>query len=124
MLGLQCRPSDCDFRLEWFIRIGGIRGTYQSLDLVMGDLPGAQCQWVRNDRLRWSFLALNPHVGGGLSGTFFASAVTQLAVITGWDALYGSMGPGGHIRCLDLVMGGMTGAQWVRNDSLIMSYLA
>ena len=25
------------------------------------------------------------------------------------------MGPGGYIRCLDLVMGAMPGAQWVQN---------
>ena len=46
---------------------------------------------------------------------FMASNVVQVTVISGWNGLYGSMGPGGHVRCLDLVMGAMTGAQWVPN---------
>ena len=32
-----------------------------------------------------------------------------MAVISGWNGLDGSMGPGGHVRCLYLVMGAMTG---------------
>ena len=39
-----------------------------------------------------------------------------------WEAR--SMGPGGHVRCLDLVMGALTGAQWVQNDRLRASFLA
>ena len=47
-----------------------------------------------------------------------ASNVTHVAVMCGWNGLYGSMGFGGHIRRLDLVMGAMTGAQWVQNVRL------
>ena len=56
--------------------------------------------------------------GGVISGTFLASNVTKVAVISGWNGLDGSMRPGGHVRCLDLVMvmGDLTGAQWVRNE--------
>ena len=94
----------------------------QSLDLVMGAMPGAQ--WVRNDRLRWSFLARNPHFLGGFSGTFLASNDTKVAVNSGWNGLYGSMGPNGHAKHLDLVMGAMPGAQWVQNDRPRVSFLA
>ena len=45
---------------------------------------------------------------------FLASNVTQVTVISGWNGSYGSMGPKGHGRRLDLVMGAMPGAQWVR----------
>ena len=47
-----------------------------------------------------------PMSGGGLGGMFLASNVTHVAVRSGWNSPYGSMGPGGHIRYLDLVMGG------------------
>ena len=47
-----------------------------------------------------------------------ASNVTQKAGICGWNGLDGSMGPGGHIQSLDLVMGAVSGAQWVQKGSL------
>ena len=37
---------------------------------------------------------------------FLASNVAKVAVISGWNGLDGSMGPRGHVRCLDLVMEG------------------
>jgi len=55
---------------------------------------------------------------------FLTSNVTKVAGISGWNGLDGSMGPGGHIRGLDLVMGALSGAQRVQNDSLIASFLA
>ena len=33
-----------------------------------------------------------------------ASNVTKVTVISGWNGWYGSMGPKGHVRGLDLVM--------------------
>ena len=54
---------------------------------------------------------------------FMASNVPKVAAIFGWNGFVGSMGPGGHVRCLDLVIGAMTGAQWVRNDPLTWSIL-
>ena len=53
-----------------------------------------------------------------------ASNVTEVAVVSGWNGLDGSMGPEGHDRRLDLVMGAMPGAQWVQNGRLIGSFLA
>ena len=53
---------------------------------------------------------------------FLASNVTKVAVISGWNDLDGSMGPGGHVRCLDLVMGDLPGAQLVRNARLRGSF--
>ena len=49
---------------------------------------------------------------------FLASNDTKVTVICGWNGSHGSMGPGRHVRRLDLVMGAMPGAQWVRNDCL------
>ena len=61
---------------------------------------------------------------GVFSGTCLASNVTKVAVMSGCDGLDGSMEPGGHIQNLDLVMGDLPGAQWVRNDRLRGSVLA
>ena len=36
---------------------------------------------------------------------FLASNVTHVAGIIGWNGSYGSMGPEGNVRHLDLVMG-------------------
>ena len=81
-------------------------------------------QWVPNNRLRGSFLAENPHVGGGLNGTFLSSNVTQVAGISGWNDLYGSMRPVGRVRRLALVNGSMTSPQWVPNGGWRWSFLA
>ena len=59
-----------------------------------------------------------------LSGVFLASNVTNVTVIHGCNGSYGSMGPEGHIRGLDLVMRATPGAQWVQNDRLRGSLLA
>ena len=42
----------------------------------------------------------------------------KMTAISGWNGSYGSMGPEGHITCLDLVMRAMPGAHWIRNDRL------
>jgi len=55
---------------------------------------------------------------------FMAPNVVQVTVISGWNCSNGSMGPGGHIGSLDLVMGALKGAQWVQNDHLRGSVLA
>ena len=89
----------------------GPKGHVRGLDLVMGDMPGAQC--VQNDRLRGSFLAQNPHVGGGFSGTFLSSNIVQVAGISSWNDSYGSMGPKGHVGYLALVTEAMISPQWV-----------
>ena len=62
--------------------------------------------------------------GGRLSGTFFASNDTKMALISGWNGLNVSMGPCEHVKRLDLVMGALAGAQWVKNDLLRGSFLA
>ena len=41
---------------------------------------------------------------------FLASNVTKVGAISGWNGLDGAMGPGGHVRCLDSVMGDLSGA--------------
>ena len=94
------------------------------LDLSMGSVSGAQ--WAPNDRLRGSFLAYNynPHVGGGFNGKLLSSNVIQVAVVSGWNGLYGSMGPKGHVGHLDSVMGAMPSPQWVPIGGLRWSFLA
>ena len=54
---------------------------------------------------------------------FLASNVNKVAVISGSNSWDGSMGPGGYDRGLDLEMGALTGAQWVRNDRLRGSFI-
>ena len=55
---------------------------------------------------------------------FLASNVTKVAVISGWNRLDVAMGPRGHTRSLNLVLGDLTGAQRVQNDRLRGSFLA
>ena len=45
----------------------------------------------------WSEIPMSE---GGSSGGLFASNVTQMAVSSGWNGSYGSMGPRGHVRHL------------------------
>ena len=40
----------------------------------------------------------------------------EVTDISGRNGSYESIGPGGNVRCLDLVMGAMPGARWVQND--------
>ena len=47
-----------------------------------------------------------------------------MAVISGLNDSYGSMGPMGHVGRLELVMGAMPGAQWVPNGDSSRSFLA
>ena len=70
------------------------------------------------------FFSLKSPFLRGFSGTFLASNVTQVTVISGWNGSYGSMGPEGHIRSLDVVMRVLTGAHWVQNGRLRGSFLA
>ena len=97
------------FGWNGFVGSMGPGGHVRCLDLVIGAMTGAQ--WVRNDRLRGPFLAWNPHFRLEGQRTFLASNVIKMAIISGWNRSYGSMRPGGHARCLDLVMGATPGAQ-------------
>ena len=54
---------------------------------------------------------------------FLSSNVTKVTIISGWNGLDGSIGPGGHMGCVDLVMGAMPGALWVQTDHLRWSFL-
>ena len=81
-------------------------------------------QWVPNGGWRWSFLAENYHVRRGAQWPLLAYRATKVAVISSWNGWYESMTSNRHVRCLDLVMGIMPGAQWVPNDCLRGSSLA
>ena len=85
---------------------------------IFGDGGPARCSMGPNRSLRRVFFR------EWFSGTFLASNVTKEAVISGWNGLDGSMGPGGHVRCLDLGMGDLPGAHFVRNHRLRGSFLA
>ena len=108
-------------------------GSYQSmgltrhvryLALVMKAMRSPQC--IRNVGLRRSFLAENLNVRRGVQWPLLAYIATQMAVSSGWNGSYGSMGPKGHIRrlYLYLVMGVMPGPQWVPNNRLRGSFSA
>ena len=53
-----------------------------------------------------------------------SSNITHVAVISVWNDSYGSMGPGGHVRHLALVMGAMPSPQWIPNSAWRWSFLA
>ena len=61
---------------------------------------------------------------GGVGWPFLVSNVTKVTVNSGWNGSYAPMGSEGNVRSLDLVMGVLTGAQWVRNNRLRGSFLA
>ena len=63
-------------------------------------------------------------VGRGVKWPGLAYIANQVNVTSGWNDLYGSMGPNGHVRHLSLVMGVMQGAQCVQNDCLRGPFLA
>ena len=56
--------------------------------------------------------------------TFGIYIANQVAVISGWNGSYGSIGRKGYVRHLALVMGVMQGAQCVQNDCLRGPFLA
>ena len=59
----------------------------------------------------------------GVGRPFLASNVIKVTVISAWIDSYGSTGPEGHVQSLDLVMGVLTGAQWVQNNCFGASFL-
>ena len=87
-----------------------------------GDGGHARCSMGPKGSLEMVFFSLkSPCLRA--SGIFLASDITQMAVISGLYGSYGSMGPEGHVRCLDLVIGGMPSAQWVQNSRWMWSFL-
>ena len=107
------------------VEFGWINGTWKTFKAsIFGDGGHYRYSMGPKPSLERVFFSPKSPVLRGFRGTFLASNVTKGAVISGWNGSYGSMGPVGHVRCLDLVMGALTGAQWVQNDRLRGSYLA
>ena len=112
--------------------ISGWNGLYVSmrpqwytthLELVMGAMPGAQ--WVTNGRCGEGLSYHKNLMSEGHSAARSCPLQSHpVAVISGWNDSYGSMGLMGHIRHLALVMGSMSGAQWVPNGDWSGSFLA
>ena len=123
VLGLQCHQSGCNFWLEWFIRINGTEGTYQRSRFGDGG-PDRCSMGPKRSLLGRVVFSTKSTFLRGLGGTFLASNVTKVIVISDWNGSYGSMGSKGHVRCQDLVMGVLTGAPWVKKDRLGGSFLA
>ena len=73
---------------------------------------------------RGAFLVENPLVCGGFRGRLFASKDNQMAAISGWNGSYGTMRPGGRVRHLTSVIGGMSDVQWVQNSRWRGAFLA
>ena len=113
ILGLQCHSSGCNFRMEWSVWINGTQTTYPMA--TIGDGGHVRCTMGPKRSLESVFTSLKTPCLRGFSCTFLSSNLTQVAVISGWNELYGSMGPVRHDRNLAFVMGGMPSAQWVPN---------
>ena len=60
-------------------------------------------QWVRNGLWRGSVLSKIPISEGKSRGTFLASNITQVAVISRWNDSYEPMRPKGHVTVTHLV---------------------
>ena len=122
VLGLQCHPSGCDFWLEWFLWIHGTQGTCQRSRF--GNGVHARFSMGPKRSLERVFFSLKcPCLRGGQRHVLGLQG-HKCDCISICNGSYGSMGPKGHARCLDLVMGAMPGDQWVRNDRLRGSFLA
>ena len=74
-----------------------------------GDGGPARCSMGPKRSLERVLFSLKSPFLRVVSVTFLASNIAQVAVISGWNGSYGSMGPGGHIQSLDLVMRVLTG---------------
>ena len=106
--GLQCRSSDCNFRLEQFVWNNGTKGICPTPRF--GDGVHARCSMgpSRSLALERVFFSLKSLCRRGLSGTILASNVTQMTVMFIFNDSYGSMGPTCHVRHLDLAIGAMS----------------
>ena len=120
VLGLQCHPSGCRFWLGWFLWINGTGGTCQRSRF--GDGGHTRCSMGPNQSLERVFFSLKSPYLMGFSGTFLASNVTQVTVISAWNDSCGSMGPKGHIGHLASVIGSMPSPQWDPNSGWRWSF--
>ena len=107
--------------MEWFIWIDGTQGTGQTVRF--GDVGHARCSMGPKRLLERGLFRLKYPCLRGFNGTFLASNVTQVTVISGWNDSYGSMGLVGHAGNLALVMGSMPSPQWVPNGGWKWSFL-
>ena len=105
--------------------ISGWNGSYGSMrsrghvrHLDVGDRGHAKCAMGPKQSLEGVLFGLkSPCLRlRGFQGTFLASSVTQVAVLSGWNDSHGSVAPKGHVRHLDLVMGSMPSPQGVPNS--------
>ena len=122
VLDLQCHSSGCNFWLEWFVWINGTQGTCATSRFRDGG--HAKCSMGPKRSLERVFFGLKSPCLRGFNGTFLASNVTQVTVISGWNDLYESMGTKGHVGHLASVIGSMPSPQWVPNGGWRWSFLA
>ena len=116
IFGIHSRPSGCNFRLEWFVWTNGTGVTCQMPRFGDGGL--GRCSMGPKRSLECVFFSLKSSSLRAVQWHVLSLQYHQVAVITGWNGLFRSMGQAGHVRHLDLVMGAMRGAQWVPNDHL------
>ena len=89
-----------------------------------GDGGHARCSMGPKRSLERVFFSLKSPCLRGFNGTFLASNVIQVTVISGWNDLYESMGTKGHVGHLASVIGSMPSPQWVPNGGWRWSFLA
>ena len=58
VLGLQCHPSDCSFRSEWFVWINGTQGTHQAARIGDGGHVRCSISMVSKRFLEIVFISL------------------------------------------------------------------
>ena len=92
--------------------------------LAFGDSGHGKCAMGPKQSLEGVLFGLKSPCLRGLSGTFFSSNVTQVAVISGLNDLHESMGSVRHAGHLALAMGSMPSPQWVPNGGWRWSFLA
>ena len=77
-----------------------------------GDGGSNRCSMSPKSSLERLFFSLkSPFLRGVQRPVLGLQYVTKVTVISGWNGLDGSMGPGGHVQSLDLVMEDLPGAQ-------------
>ena len=108
ILGLQCCPSDSDFRFEWFIRINGTWGTYPMSRFVDGG--PARCSMGPKRSLERVFFSLKSPFLRGVQRHVLGLQCHQSGCDFwlewfGWiNGTWGTcqmsrFGDGGHARC-------------------------
>ena len=95
----------------WYGSYGSLRPKKLVRHLAFGDMGHAKCAMGPKQSLVGVLFGLKsgaPMSEGGSAARSWPPVSPQVTVSSRWNGSYGSMGSGGHVRHLDLVMGAMT----------------